>query len=114
MKKMDTKQWLETETKKVISDTKKYNRDSRYKRELDQAVLKKVLLMIPLVLIILGANMDHEIFEGLFGAKTRNHVKVDSDTASLFPKIWICPAPSCGYSNYDGISSCALCGTPRS
>ena len=112
MKKVDTKQWLETETKKVISDKTKYNHDSRYKREMDQAVLKKILLMIPLVLIILGANMDHDIFGTWFGSSEKKDI-ADINKASLFPNVWICPSPSCGYSNYDGISSCALCGTAR-
>lgn len=110
MKKVDTKQWLEAETKKVISDTKKYNHDRRYKRDLDQAVLKKILLMIPLILIILGANMDFDIFKW-FGSD--NQTEDIADANSLFPNVWVCPSPSCGYSNYHGISSCALCGTAR-
>jgi hypothetical protein len=114
LKKVDTKQWLEAETKKVISDTTKYNRDSRYKKELDHAILKKILLMIPLVVIIVGASVDFDTFEGWFGNKSNLQVMSDNDTASLFPKIWICPKTECGYSNYDGISNCALCGTPRS
>lgn len=107
------KQWLETETKKVISDKKKYNRDLQYKKELDFAVLKKIFLMIPLVLIILAANMEQEAFAGWVFRKNHMQVKTDHNVTSLFPNIWICPRPSCGYSNYDGISSCALCGTAR-
>jgi len=112
MKKVDTKQWLETETKKVISDKRKYNQDSRYKRELDQAIFKKILLMIPLVFIILGSNIDIDIFGKWFGVTETNDIAV-VNKAGLFPNVWICPQHSCGYSNYDGISSCALCGTAR-
>ncbi|HRD56190.1 MAG TPA: hypothetical protein PLC42_07325 [Parachlamydiaceae bacterium] len=107
------KQWLETETKKVISDKKKYNRDIQYKKELDHAVLKKIFLMFPLVFIILVANIEHEAFSGWMSRKSQWEVKTDRNVSSLFPNVWTCPRPSCGYSNYDGISSCALCGTAR-
>lgn len=113
MKKLDMKQWLETETKKVISDNQKYYRDRQYKKELDQAVLKKILMMIPLVLIILVANMDFEIFSGWLPSRHQTGIRTDQNVSSLFPNVWTCPKPSCGYANYDGISSCALCGTLR-
>lgn len=113
MKKVDMKQWLETETKKVISDKKKYNRDSQYKKDMDHAVIKKILLMIPLVVIILVANLDIEVVNQWFKLKSQRDVITDQNVSSLFPNVWVCPRPSCGYSNYDGISSCALCGTAR-
>lgn len=113
MKKVDTKQWLETETKKVISDTNKYHRDSRYKKELDYAVIKKIILMIPLLMIILGANVDLDFFQHWFGRNHAKEIRTNSNTLSLFPNVWVCPKATCGYSNYDGISSCALCGTAR-
>lgn len=113
MKKLDTKQWLETETKKFISETKKYHRDIQYKKELDYAVVKKILLMIPLVLIILSSNLDENPLSSLFGSNPSTQVKTNLNTVNLFPNEWVCPRPSCAYSNYDGISSCALCGTAR-
>jgi|GEM_PF-3218710 len=112
MKKVDTKQWLETETKKVISDTNKYHRDLRYKRELDYAVIKKILLMIPLLIIILAANMDIDFLHNWFSNRSHD-TRTNLNTVSLFPNVWVCPKGTCGYSNYDGISSCALCGTAR-
>lgn len=111
MKKVDMKQWLENETKKVISDTKKYHRDTRYKKELDYEVLKKIFLMIPLLLIILSTHIDGELFTEWFGKK--NVMQVQANEPSLFPNVWVCPNRTCGYSNYDGISTCALCGTAR-
>ena len=29
----------------------------------------------------------------------------------LFPDVWICK--QCGYDNYEGINTCAVCGTAR-
>jgi len=111
MKKVDMKQWLENETKKVISDTKKYHEDRRYKKEQDSAVFKKIFLMIPLLIIILSIHVDSEFFIEWFGKKSETKVKTNEP--SLFPNVWVCPNRACGYSNYDGISACALCGTPR-
>jgi len=35
----------------------------------------------------------------------------DNRVARWFPSTWVCG--KCGYSNYDGICSCAVCGTSR-
>lgn len=111
MKKVDSKEWLDNETKKVISDTRKYHHDTRYKKKLDHAVFRKIFLMIPLVLIILSSHVDAD-FTGWFGKKgTKPFAR--SNEPKLFPGVWTCPNSTCGYSNYDGISACALCGTAR-
>lgn len=31
----------------------------------------------------------------------------------IWGETWTCPNPKCRYENYEGISSCAICGTSR-
>ena len=80
--------WLDNEVV-VLENEMKYSKRSDY--------------MFPKMLCILLILLFFTV--GAFGESVV--------ARQYFPDTWTCSNPKCKYVNYDGINSCALCGTKR-
>jgi len=74
------------------------------------------LLAMCLLLLFLSINAFGDIcyFDRCPHCHKNIEIEFDSiGTVRIFPDTWKCSNKKCGYMNYDGIDSCALCGTKR-
>jgi hypothetical protein len=88
----------------IVQDRNYYNNT---KTERNPALFKKLLFGI----VTLGLLNCSQLFSSPF-PHCHEEIEVIFGKGWVFPDTWTCP--SCGYENYEGIRSCALCGQSAS
>ncbi len=82
--------WIEKEENNLMKDQFKNT---------DKTLFKRVCLYILFAVLC----SSHVLFS----------VEAENAMCKFFPDTWRCPKKGCGYENYVGINSCALCGTKK-
>lgn len=90
--------WLEEEERLIKMEMNGMNRS--HSRNFDNKILLAVFLFTLLSLI---PQISH-----IYSCPNKGAC---SNRKLLFPDVWICK--QCGYDNYEGINTCAVCGTPK-
>lgn len=72
--------------------------EMRKKKKTDSSTAKKLFLYLLLATVCYVPSIS-------------SHYICQADAWRWFPDTWRCKY--CGYENYDGIRTCAVCGTPK-
>lgn len=84
-------------------------------KEAEKDSLRKLFFMFLMLLFIFSSSDVFADFH-VECPECNTQIKIEIERIQggrFFPDTWICPKKSCGFSNYDGIEYCGLCGTKR-
>lgn len=98
--------WVDNEVRSLKSEIKCGKRS-------DMMFFKMLGILVLLLFFTVNAFGDIYIHHSCPYCHEEIEVPIESVSVGFFPDTWKCLNKKCGYVNYEGINSCALCGTKR-
>lgn len=103
---MEKNLWLEQEERSVTSQLASNKKNSKIDGYLFKRCL--IILLVPAMLLMQAYAGACAYIECPYCEEV---LEIVSEQVRWFPDVWTCS--KCGYDNYEGISTCAVCGTRK-